>query len=100
MDYYWTITGLLLDHDFLVYLLIGSSLDYIGFMMIFKVFYKDLARQTLQQIKGLSSDFHHNVLSLGSGRKGEEGKPWLMLIYIYSFIIIFIISIVYNYIVI
>ena len=39
MDYYWTITGLLLDHDFLVYLLIGSSLDYIGFMMIFKVFF-------------------------------------------------------------
>jgi hypothetical protein len=41
-------------------------------MMIFKVFDKDFARRTLQQIKGLSSDFHHNVLSLGSGRKGEK----------------------------
>jgi hypothetical protein len=41
-------------------------------MMIFKVFDKNFARRTLQQIKGLSSDFHHNVLSLGSGRKGEK----------------------------
>ena len=46
MDYYWTITitGLLLDHDFLVYLLIGSSLDYIGFMMMFKVFLQRLGQ--------------------------------------------------------
>ena len=97
LDYYWIIVGSWLfglSFDWIIIRLYWFHDDFQGF------FYKDLARQTLQQIKGLSSDFHHNVLSLGSGRKGEEGKPWLMLIYIYSFIIIFIISIVYNYIVI
>ena len=58
----------------------GSLLDHIPFMMMFFRFNNHLstghltrnnfARRTLQQIKGLSSDFHHNA----SGAKDEEVK--------------------------